>query len=982
MNTIYRLVFNRALRVWQVASELVKGGGGLVGHVPGRQSAALSPLGFALMCSLGWVSLGTPALAQSDARIISDPNAPGRERPTMVTAPNGVPMVNITTPSAAGVSRNRYSQFDVGRDGVILNNARGQVQTQLGGWVQGNPWLATGSARVILNEVNGPASRLNGYVEVAGQRAEVIIANPAGIQVNGGGFLNASRVTLTTGTPMFTGAGALEGYRVTGGAIQIDGDGLDTSRADYTDLITRSLQVNAGIWANQLQATLGNNVVSADHSQASATAASGEAPAFALDVGALGGMFANKIWLVGNEHGVGVRNAGSIGAQAGELVVTVDGRLENTGALQSRQNMRVQASGDLANGGTIAAKREVAITAGGTLDNSGGTLNAQRLQVEAHGLRNHGGAIEQTGAQALALKADAASNRSNGLLGALDAVASGGNGSSVGSGTSPGNGGGTPGTGTPGTPGTGGGNGGSAGTPTSPEPPLAEGLIAIAGTLDNDGGSISNGGTVSLVARNGLDNSGGHLGVSALQAGGELRNDGGMLQVHGDAALQVGLLSNQKGALSVAGDLWLDTQSLDNRGGELRHAGKAASSWTVQGLFNNDGGLLATNATQLALRAGQVGNAGGRIEHAGGDGLALGTGDWAGSGGRLSTLGRLQWSAGNADLRNGSLSAAGFEILAATLDNRGGSLLSLGSGASSVKATTLDNSARGTLAGNGDLALVATTLDNSNGLVQQAGTGILSVQADTLRGSEGRLLSNGALVLSGGELDVSGGTTSAQSVQIHAGALRNRQGQIVSQGVSALALDVRDAFDNQGGQIVGNGGLRIDAGRIDNQKGTLQSAGTQGVALTVRDSLDNTGGAISGNGQVQLQVGSLLNQGGKVLAAGSGALQVLARELLDNSNGGRLAGTGDVQLQAARLDNRGGPDPQPVVADAGRGRACARRRQHYPGRAHCHRCAALGQHRWQPQRDRQRRAAAARGAGRGQQWRHDRRQRGTGCAGR
>jgi hypothetical protein len=115
--------------------------------------------------------------------------------------------------------------------------------------------------------VNGPASRLNGYVEVAGQRAEVIIANPAGIQVNGGGFLNASR-DLTTGTPMFTGAGApgLPRHRW---CDQIDGDGLDTSRADYTDLITRSLKVNAGIWANQLQATLGNNVVSADHSQAS-----------------------------------------------------------------------------------------------------------------------------------------------------------------------------------------------------------------------------------------------------------------------------------------------------------------------------------------------------------------------------------------------------------------------------------------------------------------------------------------------------------------------------------------------------------------------------------------------------------------------------------------------------------------------------------------------------------------------------------------
>jgi filamentous hemagglutinin len=136
--------------------------------------------------------------------------------------------------------------------------------------------------------------------------------------------------------------------------------------------------------------------------------------------------------------------------------------------------------------------------------------------------------------------------------------------------------------------------------------------------------------------------------VSALQAGGELRNDGGTLQVHGDAALHVGLLSTG-GALSVAGGLRLDAQSLDNRGGELRHAGKAASSWTVQGLFNNDGGLLATNAAQLALQAGQVGNAGGRIEHAGEGGLTLDTGDWAGPGGRLSTVGRLHWTTGNAD---------------------------------------------------------------------------------------------------------------------------------------------------------------------------------------------------------------------------------------------------------------------------------------------------------------------------------------------
>ncbi|QBR43697.1 hemagglutinin repeat-containing protein [Stenotrophomonas indicatrix] len=907
MNSIYRLVFNRALRVWQVASELVKGGGGLVGQVAGRQTAAVSPLGFALMCALGWVSLAPVAAAQSVGHIVSDPNAPGRERPTVVTAPNGVPMVNITTPSAGGVSRNRYSQFDVGREGVILNNARGQVQTQLGGWVQGNPWLATGSARVILNEVNGPASRLNGYVEVAGQRAEVIIANPAGIQVNGGGFLNASRVTLTTGTPVFSGSGSLEGYRVSGGAIEVNGDGLDASRADYTDLITRSLKVNAGIWANQLQATLGNNVVSADHSQVNAATASGEAPTFALDVGALGGMFANKIWLVGNEHGVGVRNAGSIGAQAGELVVTVDGRLENTGALQSLQNVRVQASGDLANAGTIAATHEAAITSGGTLDNSGGKLNAQRLQLQAQALRNRGGAIEQTGLQALSLTAGSVSNRSEGLIGALDAVASGGSGGTP-SGTSPGSGG-TPGTGAPGTgtPGTGTpGTGTGGGTPVTPAVPLAAGVLDIAGTLDNDGGSISSGGRVSLVAGNGLDNSGGRLGVASLRATGDLNNDGGTLQVHGDAALQLGTLSNQKGALSVAGALQLQTQSLDNRAGELRHAGSAESAWTVQGAFNNEGGLLATNAERLTLGAGRVFNAGGRIEHAGNGGLLLTTGDWTGAGGRLSTLGRLDWTVGNADVRNGTLTAAQFQIAAGTLDNRGGNLLSLGNQDSMLRAGTLDNSAGGTVAGNGELTVSAGTLDNSKGLLQQAGNGALRVHADTLRGSEGRLLSNGDLSLTGGQLDVSGGTTSAQSVQIQADGLRNAGGQIVSLGNSELALDIRGTFDNQGGQVLGNAGLRIDAGRIDNQKGTLQSAGSQGATLTVRDELDNSAGAISGNGQLQLHVGSLLNQGGKVLAAGNSLLQVQARELLDNSNGGRLAGTGDVLLQAARLDNRSG----------------------------------------------------------------------------
>ncbi|MDQ4678635.1 hypothetical protein, partial [Stenotrophomonas maltophilia group sp. RNC7] len=111
----------------------------------------------------------------------------------------------------------------------------------------------------------------------------------------------------------------LERYRVQGGAIRVTGQGMDASTANYTDLIARSVEANAGIWARQLRIATGGNDVSADQVEVRKIAASGDAPAFALDVGALGGMYSQKIVLVGTEHGVGVRNAGTMGAQAGQL---------------------------------------------------------------------------------------------------------------------------------------------------------------------------------------------------------------------------------------------------------------------------------------------------------------------------------------------------------------------------------------------------------------------------------------------------------------------------------------------------------------------------------------------------------------------------------------------------------------------------------------------------------------------------------------
>lgn len=325
-HNLFRLVFNAARGQVVAVSEVTVGKGTAASGERRGRNIGLALFTFALS-PLAW------------GQVIADPNAAGNQKPQVVTSANGVTQVNVQTPSAAGVSRNVYSQFDVNAQGVILNNSTDNVQTQLGGWVQSNGNLAGGSARVILNEVNSSnPSQLRGFVEVAGQRAEVIIANPAGIAVNGGGFINASGVTLTTGAPLMNG-GKLEGYRVQRGTVTVDGAGLDTSAADYTNIIARAVQVNAGVWARDLKVTTGANDVNAANTSATAIAGTSPAPTVALDVAALGGMYAGKITLVGTEAGLGVSNAGSIAANGGALVVQVNGMLTNTGLIEGQTTL-------------------------------------------------------------------------------------------------------------------------------------------------------------------------------------------------------------------------------------------------------------------------------------------------------------------------------------------------------------------------------------------------------------------------------------------------------------------------------------------------------------------------------------------------------------------------------------------------------------------------------------------------------------------
>ena len=219
----------------------------------------------------------------------------GGPAPVIDRANNGVPVVQIVQPNAAGLSHNRYDQFNVDSNGVILNNSPTSVNTSLGGFIQGNQQINTG-AKVILNETMGASpSHLNGYIEVAGQRADVIVANPNGISVNGFGVLNGNKITLTTGVPQFGGDGSLAAFRVTRGNITVNGGGINALQNDSLSLISRSLTANAQIQAKNIGVVTGANMVTPDMTGIEVIQGEGDKPTIAIDSSVLGGLYAQKI---------------------------------------------------------------------------------------------------------------------------------------------------------------------------------------------------------------------------------------------------------------------------------------------------------------------------------------------------------------------------------------------------------------------------------------------------------------------------------------------------------------------------------------------------------------------------------------------------------------------------------------------------------------------------------------------------------------
>lgn len=318
-----------------------------------------------------------------------DTNAPHERQATVGQAGNGITLVNVAGPSAGGVSRNDYTNFNVPQNGVILNNSNQMANTKLGGYVPGNANMMRGSANVIVNEVTSHnPTEMKGFIEVAGRKASVVVANPNGITVDGGGFINTDRAVLTTGKTEYDSKGNLNSYRVEQGRISINGNGLNAKDANSLQILTEATNVNAGVWANTIETRTGKNTIDANTLD---TQKIGDSSNVGLDVSAIGGMYANSITMKGTNTGLGVNIKGVVSSTQASSI-TSDGKIIVDGGVTSNGNTTLAGQSiAINNNGVVQGDVSTTVNSKETVNNSGLINSGKTTTIKAKSVDNHEG---------------------------------------------------------------------------------------------------------------------------------------------------------------------------------------------------------------------------------------------------------------------------------------------------------------------------------------------------------------------------------------------------------------------------------------------------------------------------------------------------------------------------------------------------------------------------------------------------------------
>ena len=911
----YKVIFSRVLNQLVVVSELAKSQGKAQSeNVSSEQektglfstALSLNPIHFSLMLALGFVFL-SPSVHAEDMAIRADKSAPGNQQPTVLQTGNGLPQVNIQTPSAGGVSRNQYSQFDVAEKGAVLNNARKAAQTQMAGWVQGNPNLARGEAKVILNEVNSAnPSRLKGYVEVAGKKADVVIANPSGIQCDGCGVINAGRTTLTTGKADVEN-GELKGYRVKGGKVTVGQKGMDNSQSDYTDIIAEKAEINGGVWSKKgIKVTTGKNNVdrtndsvvyvgdkNTDNTDRTSDT-QGENQSYSVDVSQLGGMYAEKIHLVDNGQGLGVRNAGHIGASAGDVKIDSQGRIVNEGVISATHQADLNAEKVIENKGKVETKQgNVALRSqtrveqhGSIVSHQGGSFVQAKDKVTQTGETVAKGDIQyqakniEVKSGALVAAGVTVQDTTQGEIRSLDTQHAQGANLTL----------------------------SAEKTISSKAKHLASGEINV---------------RAEMVDLSDSQLSGDRIALQSAQSALNLNKT--TLYSEGKTTLSNPNLISTENAHLNADHFVVDSVQLNNHQGSWIQRGAEAFALNVQkGLDNTEGKIVAEGT--LSVQTPLIQNNQGVIWSNQGVKLNTNAGHIESQSGYLFGKNSLDISTSTLNNQKGEMLGGQVLLAAQQVNNEEGKLIV---GNRADLSVNQFNNQRGIVYNQGELSLKTENLHNQDGIISSVSRATLL--ANDLNNLKGVIQGESDLTIQTQNLNNTQGDISAKTAAISSAAINNAQGVISSQDLTLSGTNL----NNKGG-IVQSVNATLNLTKMDNQsegdKGSLVSATnrlvlnvtnvnnkntkakqdtpTQGIQTTNlvinAEHIENQSGGIYAGKSANITVNqSLDNQQGEILSAGRVDIVNPDLTLVVNNALGKIESVIGTTLQAKTLADEG-----------------------------------------------------------------------------
>jgi filamentous hemagglutinin len=884
-------------------------------------------------------------LETSLAAPIVDPAAPIRFRPTIThttgTA-NPVPVVNITAPNAAGASLNRYRNFDVDAAGLILNNSRVGGGSLIGGNVAANPNLGARSANLIVNEVTATggafASHLNGSLEVFGDSAAIVIANPNGIACKDCSFINAPGVTLTTGIPQFLNMPGGEptsfdnatalAFDVQSGHVQIGDGSPGTVGIDGTvgriNVIAQTIGVDAPVYAGGeanliagrqwvLQTEPGTGAHGSDYLLIPDTAAGVAQHGVAIDATAFGALTAGQIKIIANENGLGVRTDGALAASAADLTISADGdvhvgrmyanrdvavdaagQLDATGDVVAQSDLTLDAKNGLVTGGKLTAERDLVLASNGDIEGSGDLAAKRNLTFDADGTVNESGAITSGGELMIAAQQDVALTGTTSAADIADLHINGD--LALGNVETPG-----------------GFNAAATGSITVGGELETGASLALAGGRDVSLGKVTAVGGAAVTSEHGqlqFDGdvlAGGDVTASAdttLTATGDISSLGNLnLDAdHGDIVSGGHIAASKDVTITAAGDVRLQQGASAEQNMSL--AGTAVSNLgtlnTGQNLVITASGDLAgghiaasdnarLSGTDVALADTQIG----------GD-LAVDARKSLANSGSLAVKGKVTLDADGDFVNAGQISSgASLSVDAPTIINQAGAGLTALDSAS-FDAQNIHNA--GSIYGKTVNLTAAAALDNDNGSLLAQDD--LSVTAAALAGNRGGTIAseNDAIVVLRG-----------------AGApLDNNGGQILAAHNLTLSLPqaIFDASDGNIGTLNPGGNLTIDA-RAFNNSGEWQAPGNA-LTLDLTQAFTNSG-VLKQSGNLMITTSGDIINNGKIVSDADVTLtaaQIINRDLVHADgklalggsigNSGTLEAAGDVSVQGSTFDNASG----------------------------------------------------------------------------